>query len=131
MVMSHSCYYIQIFGLLSNCHSSPTPLPLYLFGPTSHFFRTLNRLLSIEILLKIVFQDVDTACIKLYCRDNPTKLVDFLSSPASYSCDYEDCLSVLKEFQRFGISNGCGVSSLRFFFFEKYFIYQRFLNWST
>ena len=96
----------------SNCHSSPTPLPLYLFAPTS-LLSTLVCLLSIEILLKIVFQDVDTACIKLYCRDNPTKLVDFLSSPATYSCDYEDCLSVLKEFQRFGSTDGCGVSSLK------------------
>ena len=77
-------------------------------------------LFSIKILLKIVFQDVDTACIKLYCRDNPTKLVDFLSSPASYSCDYEDCLSVLKEFQRFGSTKGCGVSSFKKDF-EKHF----------
>jgi len=42
---------------------------------------------------------VDTACIKLYCRDDPKKLVEFLSSQ-SFSCDSEDCLTVLKEFRR-------------------------------
>ena len=45
------------------------------------------------------FQDVDTALIKLYCKEAPSNLVTFLTSN-DLICDFEDCLSVLKNFPR-------------------------------
>ena len=44
-------------------------------------------------------QDVDTALLKLYCKEDPVKLLDFLAFPKVF-CDGEDCLQLLNEFKR-------------------------------
>lgn len=42
---------------------------------------------------------MDTALIKLYCKNDPSKLVQFLTEN-SFNCDFEDCLATLKDLER-------------------------------
>lgn len=39
---------------------------------------------------------MDTALVKLYSKQDPEKLVQFIGSMPELACDFEDCLSVLK-----------------------------------
>ena len=39
---------------------------------------------------------MDTALVKLYSKQDPEKLVQFIGSMPGLACDFEDCLSVLK-----------------------------------
>lgn len=47
---------------------------------------------------------MDTALVKLYSKQDPEKLVQFIGSMPELACDFEDCLSVLKTAECFHAS---------------------------